>query len=362
MIVGGIVVLNLLAQGLDRAVGGSQPTGTPASSYATRDDGLAAYASLLAHFHHAVTQQRGSIGRSALPRHCTLIVVEPTVLTGDDAATLLDFVAAGGRLVIGGHQPFYLRNLRDAPPTWSELAPAHWVEIDSALGNITSVETASEGAWTAFGTSSPLVRDGDRALVTIDHVGAGDILFLADPSPLENAYLARADNAAFAVALVGDPNRPVVFAEGVHGYGESRGLAAIPTRWKYGLAVFGLAAIVFVWSRARRFGPPDRAARELPPPRADYVRALSTTLARTHDPVAAFAPMQHWARDLVAARAALAPDADDASIVRAAQALGCTEVETAAVVAPITDDGAALALGRALARISDDGRARERTA
>ena len=62
-----------------------------------------------------------------------------------------------------------------------------------------------------------------------------------------------------------------LFAEGVHGYGESRGIAAIPSRWKWALFALAAAALAFVWSRARRFGPPDRASRALPPARADGV-------------------------------------------------------------------------------------------
>ncbi len=361
VIAGAVVVLNLLATGLDRAVGGSEPEGAPSSSYATTDDGLAAYASLLSHYNYDVSQLRGPIGGHLLPAGETVVVIEPKVLTDDDAAELLDFVVAGGRLVVGGRDPFYLKHLRDRPPAWSADGTDVWSEIDPSLGDVRRIDAAGEGSWASLGTSTALVREGDRALVTVDHAGDGEIVFLADVSPLQNAYLSRADNAAFALALAGDTPRPVVFAEGVHGYGESSGFAAIPTRWRYALAVFAIAAIVFLWSRARRFGPPDREARELPPARAEYVRALSTTLARTRQPAGAFAPMQRWARDVVATRAALAVDASGEDVVRAAKTLGCTDAEADALVTPIADDEQARVLGSALARVSEDGRARERT-
>src|SRR5258707_1030687 len=82
--------------------------------------------------------------------------------------------------------------------------------------------------------------------------------FPADPAPLENAYLDRADNAAFALGLAGNAPRPIEFIEGVHGYGESRGLGAIPIQWKISLLVLAAAVVVLAWSRSRRFGPPDR--------------------------------------------------------------------------------------------------------
>jgi len=115
---------------------------------------------------------------------------------------------------------------------------------------------------------------------------------------------------------------------------------------------------VFAWSRARRFGPPDRAARDLPPARADYVRALAVTLERARDPEHALAPMQQWARDRIARVAHLPPDTTAEQLDRAAIVLGCTEAERGAIWHPATDDQAALALGRLVSRLSQhDGRA-----
>jgi len=122
-VVGVIVVLNLLATGLDRAVGGNEPSGVSGSSYTTAGDGLAAYASLLGRFGHPVTRSRGPIAAQPLDTTSTVVVLDPKVLTREDTASLLQFVTSGGRLVIGGSQPFYLHNLRDNPPTWKPVAP-----------------------------------------------------------------------------------------------------------------------------------------------------------------------------------------------------------------------------------------------
>jgi hypothetical protein len=197
-----------------------------------------------------------------------------------------------------------------------------------------------------------VARDGGTTLATAERVGSGDVFFLADVSPLENGHLARADNAAFALGLVGDARRPVVFVEGVHGYGETRGLGALPDAWKVALAMLAFAAVVFAWSRGRRFGPPDRTARDLPPARAEYVRALAVTLERTHDPEHALAPMQQWARDRIARVSHLPPDAGAEQLDRAAIALGCSEAERGAIWHPAADDDAALALGRLVSRLS----------
>ena len=355
-VVGGVILINLLAQGLDRAVGGDQPGGAAGSSYATAPDGVAALGALLSHYDHHVESQRGAIDSGALPPDATVFVLEPNELTDDDAAALLQFVTNGGRLVVGGSSPFYLRNLRDTPPSWELSGDGSWTPTGSAFGNFREIDGAGVGSWSAPGSSTPLVGTDAFALLTREVVGQGEMYFLADVSPLENVYLGSGDNAAFALTLAGESSRPVVFAEGVHGYGASRGWSAIPGRWKVALLLVAVAAVAFAWSRARRFGPPDQESRALAPARAEYVRALSITLARTHDRRGALAPAQRWARARLIARTGLGPDADDEALVRAARSFGCTGEEVSALLAPVSDDAGVLALGRAIVRIGGNGR------
>jgi hypothetical protein len=358
VVVAAIVVLNLLASGLDHAVSDSEPSGQAGSSYATNADGLAAYASLLTKFDHPVRIQRGSLAHADLDPSTTLVVVEPTEITTDDEAALLEFVTAGGRLVIGGDDPYYVRNLRDNPPKWSPTGVGLWSDVDPSLGGAQTIGAKGTGSWSSTGSGRALVGGPNESLVTVDNVGAGEIYMLADSSPLTNAYVGNNDNAAFALALAGGNSRPVVFAEGAHGYGQTTGIAAIPSRWKAALVILLLALVVFVWSRARRFGPPDRAARDLPPARAEYVRALSTTLERTRDRVGALTPAQHWLRDEIARKAALRPNASDEEIAKAARGFGARDDEIAALLTPPVNDQQALALGRLIARIASDERSK----
>jgi hypothetical protein len=351
VVVGVLVVINLVAAGLDRAVGGNQPGGAPGSSYATAPEGLAAFRTLLTRFGHEVDVQRGTVADQQLDPDTTVFVIEPTELTADDTAVLLEFAANGGRLVVGGRTPFYLHNLRDDPPRWQFDGDASWTEIDPSFSAVNEIQGAGEGSWAAPGSSAVLVGSTDRSLLTQEHVGAGEIAFLADPSPLENGYLASADNAAFALELAGSAGRPVVFAEGVHGIDAHRGFSAVPGAWKLALLLLVIAALAFVWSRARRFGPPDRNAREMPPARAEYVDALSVSLERTRSPATALAPAQHWAQARLASRAGLGSAPGDAALARAARALGCSDEEIASLLHPVAEPPDVLALGRAVARI-----------
>ena len=357
IVVGGLIAINLAASGLDHAVGGNQPSGVAGSSYGTQNSGLAALTTLVAQYGHDVTRERGPIHGASFDPRDTVFVIEPQDVTEVDSTALLEFVTEGGRLVIGGTDPFYVRDLRDRPPIWSVDSPGTFDQFDASLGRLRVVDTAGDGSWSDPGASTVLAHSGGDALVTQARVGRGEMLFLADPTPLENAYLGSADNAAFALALAGVPSRPVEFVEGVHGYGERRGLGALPTPWKLSLLVLALAALAYAWSRSRRFGPPDRRARALPPPRSQYVDALACSLERTRDPAAALAPMQEWARARVAQRAHLRLDASSEDVDRAAIKLGYTEQERAAIWHAPADADAALALGRLVSKLShQDGR------
>ncbi len=162
IVVGAIIVLNLLAQGLDRAVGGNEPGGVSNSSYATAPDGVAAYASLLSRYGHRVTQQRGDVSFSQLASVDTVILIEPDVVTFDDAQALLEFVSNGGRLVVADAAPSYLHEFRDRPPQWDGRRVTPWAGIDPSLGNVRSIAAAGGGEWIQLGSGRALVGDAEQ--------------------------------------------------------------------------------------------------------------------------------------------------------------------------------------------------------
>ena len=349
-----IAFLNALAWSLDRAAGGSGPGGATSSSFATADDGLAAYASLLERFGYDVQRQRGTLGETALELTTTFVLLDPGDLETSELRTLRRFVELGGILVAGGRFPAQLvGGVLDDPPTWTATGPetAHSLGDDPRFEGLTDIVTAGEGSWTDPGATNPVVGGGDGDLVDVARLGSGQLVLLADVSPLQNQLLAEADNAAFGLALAGDDGGTVRFAEGVHGFGETTGVAAIPTRWKVALGGLVLAALVGMWAKGRRLGPAEETERPLPPPRAAYVDALATTLARTKEPAAAMAPIQAALADTVRQSAALPPDADEAELRRAAVRLGWPPEEVDVMRRAAGKDADLLAAGRALARL-----------
>ena len=360
-----VVGLNLVTAGVTVVTGGSGPGGPTSSSYATAGDGLAAYAELLARRGHPVERVRTSLDDATLDPGSTLVLADPAGVTGEEAQALAGFVAAGGRLVAAGRDAApVLAGLPGGGPAWDDagVRTARPLVPVPEVAGVTTVESAGGGSWRQAGGSLPLLGDGDRLLATVATAGAGRVVALADASPLQNRLLARADNAAFALAIAGDGppsgtagagRRPVAFAEAHHGYGQRTGLGAIPSRWRWALAGGFLAAVVWMWSRGRRLGPPDDIERPAPPARRAYVDAMAGALARTRQPEAATAPLQERARRRLAARAGLPADAGEGDLRRAAGELRLPPEEVDALFRPAGTEADVVAVGRALADLRE---------
>ena len=349
-----IVALNLLTAGVTLVSGGSGPGGPTSSSYATAGDGLAAYAELLARHGHPVERLRTSLDEADLDPGTTLVLADPGTVTPEELQALARFVGAGGRLVAAGRDAApVLAGLPGGGPEWSDAAvrSAQVVAPAPEVANVTTVVSAGDGAWRRAGGTLPLLGDDDRLLATVASVGAGRVVALADASPLQNRLLARADNAAFALAAAG-AGRPVAFAEAQHGYGRGTGLGAIPARWRWALAGSVLAAMTWMWSRSRRLGPPDDVERPTPPPRRAYVDAMAGALARTRQPEVVAAPLQDRARRRLAARAGLSAEATEEDLRRAARDLHLPADDVDALFRPSRSDEDVLAVGRALSQLT----------
>jgi Domain of unknown function (DUF4350) len=351
-----IVVVNVIARGLDDAVGGSQPGGNPGSSYTTSGDGLAAYAQLLAKYGHPVRQQRGRLADVSLDPSATLILSEANQaapLEDDEIATVRNFLQSGGRAVLAQVSRRDVAAITGITPD-QRVGSRAYHHFDPSLGPLRTVTSDAARAYGQGSDLAVLASEGRRVLLGSTRVDAGEALLLADATPITNGAIGDADNAAFGLALPGSTDRPVVFAEGVHGYGEKRGLAALPDRWKIALVAFGLAAVVYAWARGRRLGPPDRPARELPPARSVYVDAMADTLLQTPDRPRALAPLGDWARERVRQHAGLSPEASREEVSAAARQLGLSDEEIATLWRPPGNDDEILALGRVVTRVTDE--------
>jgi Domain of unknown function (DUF4350) len=347
-----VVAGNLLLELVDE---GTRPPGGPrSSSYATAAHGLAAYADLLSRNGHPVSRLRAPPAGAELDPAGTLVLLDPVGLTQEDGDAIAAFLEAGGRLLAGGRASSgWLSWILEAP-RWSEGAADHSsrrIAPIPELERVASVRAEGVGSWRDPGGALPALGDEAQTLLAVASPGAGRALLLADASPLHNRRLGDADNAAFGLALAGDRGRAVVFAESVHGYGVSTGLAAVPGRWWWALGGLVLAALLYLLARGRRLGPPEREERDLPPPRREFVEAVGSLLARTRDAGNAGARVQAAARARLTARLGLSPDASDEEIRAAAARAKLPPDDLAAVLQPVTDERQLLAAGRVLARL-----------
>jgi len=349
-VVAGVVAFFVLANVIAIVVAylRPQPGGAGGSAYATQPLGAAGYAELLRRSGHPVRYLRAPLDAGRLDPATTIVVLDGPQIARAERTALARFVRAGGRLVAGGAHAG--RGVVPRAPRWVPRGPRRFrPSVPSPeTRTVRTVVGAGGGGFSALGGAAPALGR-HPALLAVARVGRGRALLLADSAPLQNRLLATADNAALALALAGPPARPVVFAESLHGYGRSTGLAALPVRWRIALAIAGLAALLWVASRARRLGPPEQSGAAPPPARREHVEALALALRRATDAEIALAPVQAAARAQVLRRAALAPDASDEVVRKAALRLGFGEAEAAALTGDHDADHA-LALGRALAR------------
>jgi uncharacterized protein DUF4350 len=350
-VLGAVIVVDLALYVLGTLTGGT-PGGPDSSSYATGKTGAGAYAELLGRDGYAVDRLRETPHAVRLNPAHTAVLLDPPSVAQRDVVALQAFVAAGGRLVASVGSTPWLGRLLAGPPTGDTIGVA--TAAARGLAGVRTVQSAAAHAWTKPGRTQPLVERGGRIVVAVTTLGRGRVFLLADPSPLQNRLLGERDNAALGLALAGPRGRAVDFLETYHGYGRSSGLAALPFAWKLLLGGTGLAALVYLIARGRRFGPPEPLERDLPPSRFEYVEALAAVVARTKRRDEAVGPVREHARNELLRRAALPPDADDEALRAAARRLGLPAEDADALIRPARTDEDVVAVGRALARIGQD--------
>jgi hypothetical protein len=340
--------LNLIVVAVDAIA--PTPGGRSSSSFATAPRGLAAWAELARDAGREVRAIRRDPSRGSLPARGTVVVLDAPGLPEEDLLALRRFAERGGHVVAGGRRGDILADGliedRDAPD-WRRKgtkAPRTLLPVEQTSG-VEELRTAEEGGWTDPGPTLPVIGGSDDSLLLVAKVGRGRVTLLADSSPLQNRLLGKADNAALALALA-EPGAPLSFLETPHGYGEARGLRALPSQVQWALVLLALAALLYMAARGRRMGAPETLARPLAPPRAEYVEALGTVLTRRPDPIGLGEQVRAAALERLRAR-----DAD--AIRPAAAAAGLPEDEAEALTRPVQDAEGALAAGRALARLQE---------
>lgn len=343
-----VVVVLVVALIVVAAFGdGEAVDGPDGSSFVTTPQGTAALFETLDTVGVDVGRLRSPITPDALSDVGTILAIDVGSSSYDPAEIqrLAGFVSSGGRLVVGGRpQPDLVEALLDTPPDWSAATVLNGVQT---IGGGTVVS----GRFGVFGPGPgiPLVVSGDRRLAVAHPIGEGVLVLVADAAVLSNATLDRAENAAFALGVVGDG--PVLFDEFRHGFtegGRTGLLAAAPDAWVAAGLLAIVAGTVALIVYGRRFGPPEPEGRDLVPSRERLIVAVGSTLRRTGSPVEATEPLRREAIERLRARASLPADAVEADL-RAAAGRQLPDDEVDALFTPTADT--VVTADRALARL-----------
>lgn len=219
---------------------------------------------------------------ASLPATGTIVAAGPfeSPASEADADTLAAWVRAGGRLILVGQDTLDLATgigelTGDvSADTTSVVSPVFPSPYTSGVGEIVAGSgrfTLDAPQWVA------LFADGHGAAVATRRFGAGEVVWLADVTPVGNTGIGQRDGAAFAVrlAVAGGPG-PVYFDEYHHG------LSAQATAWtrigaggRAALVLLFAAIAVFLLARGRRIGPAI-ARPELPAARGSaYIPQLA---------------------------------------------------------------------------------------
>jgi hypothetical protein len=347
-----VAVAGAVAWAAAAAAGGAAPPSSPAS---TAHDGTAALAQLLADRGHPVVLRRAQVSAAPDLGVGTLLVADPVGLSASEISAVTSWVEHGGRLVAAGSglHVLLVRLLGSGgAPRWSPdgLVSARPLVASPTVAGVATVAAHGTGAWATSGRTRAVLGLPGRALAVEAPIGAGELVALADASPLHNDLLGSADNALFALELAGPG--PVVFDEADQAYGADP-WSALPERWRVALLIASLAALCWVWSAGRRLGPPEEADTEPVPARRRHVDALAAAIARSAAPADAAAPVQEEGRRLLIARAGTSgPSAaagDPSASAEAARLVGMPDDLARALLHPAQSDQDVVAVGRALA-------------
>ena len=200
----------------------------------------------------------------------------------EETEPILEWVAAGGRLVLADPQSVIAEQLGVGPAdTIGGFALREALSPSCVAPEAVGVEriavlptdvTLNAGAPEALGC----FPQGEGTFQVTLQVGVGEVVVLGGASPLTNELLRYEDNAAYALRLTGGRTR-VVFGDPLPpgaAAGRSGGIwDALPTPARIGLVQVLLAALLIAVAKGRRLGMPLPEEAIAPIPAGELVRA-----------------------------------------------------------------------------------------
>jgi len=264
-----------------------------------------------------------------------LFVLTPTVaFTRDDASRTAAYVSGGGALVYAAEQGDPELDLALKVQRQRALASGDADGAGPMLAGVGHVvgAPAAQPLTPAAGQVVLLRSASGQPLALEQFVGRGRLVVLADPLPLCNGYLERADDGRLAADLVSlaPAGALVAFDEYHHGAGGGSSPGGwLSTPWGAATAWALLAGFVGLLLRGRAFGPrlelPGGGHRTT----AEHVAAVGGLLERSEAAATTGRLLAAAARRSLAARLGLAPGPGFEGALRQRAAAEAAELELA---------------------------------
>lgn len=216
-----------------------------------------------------------------LPSGATLIIAGPLDASPGpgDAGRLERWVRGGGRVVLIGTELFgLLEELGAVPgpasaPADTRLAPSLPGVYASGVATIAPGEDRfrpGEPVWVAH------YQDSHGDVLISRRLGSGEVVWLADASPVSNDGIGTADDSALAVLLARVPGRAIYFDEFHHGFvKEATPWDRLSVGGRASVVLLLLGVAVLVIGRGRRIGPPIPTPEETPMRGGAYISQLA---------------------------------------------------------------------------------------
>jgi hypothetical protein len=197
----------------------------------------------------------------SLPASATVVLAGPfeTAPTAADAGRLASWVRDGGRaVVVGLDEGGILGTIGSldgdvSADAGSVVGPAYPSAYAPGISRIAAGSgrlTVDGPAWVA------LYGDSIGATLVTRRYGRGEVVWLADVTPVSNDGISRADDARFAVRLALEGGRPVYFDEYHHGLTSEVGAwTRLGLGGQAALVLILAAVAVLLFARGRRIGP-----------------------------------------------------------------------------------------------------------
>ncbi len=256
-IAAGVIAIALLAVVLVTQQGSQTDNHSSSSDTSGGTSALLLFAEAMGH----PTNQIGGSFATPDPGALMFVFTPTSPFTPQEAANTVTWVRSGGVLVYANEQGDSELDSALGVTRSSDVVGAAQMTSDGPV--LAGVNTLVGGPFAQALSLGPdqvaIMRIGPYPIAYIQHLGAGTVVVMADPLPLANGYLDKADNGRFAADLLGltQDGAPVAFDEYHHGVNASD---LTPQAWlltPWGAATLWLLVAVFfgLVLRGRRFGP-----------------------------------------------------------------------------------------------------------